>query len=257
MKRTLVYKSLIFTLLATVSCSTVSVLPESSYRLKKNIIHIKDNDKVKASDLEPYLRQKSNTYYFLGWNPFIYIYNWSKKGSEGWRDFTKSIGQAPVEYDSTAVYSTSLNFINHLKSLGYYNCNVKDSVVKSGRKASVIYSVETGLAYKLTNIKYDIEDKDIAKYILEDSSNSYIKEGEALSETILVTESDRISELLKRKGYYSFSNNYISFVADTSLGNRTASIVMIVRNYSRNEDPKERKNHRVYYILPQLLVRAA
>lgn len=248
MKRTLVYKSLIFTLLATVSCSTVSVLPESSYRLKKNIIHIKDNDKVKASDLEPYLRQKSNTYYFLGWNPFIYIYNWSKKGSEGWRDFTKSIGQAPVEYDSTAVYSTRLNFINHLKSLGYYDCNVKDSVVKRGRKASVIYSVETGSAYKLTNIKYDIEDKDIAKYILEDSSNSYIKEGEALSETILVNESDRISELLKRKGYYSFSNNYISFVADTSLGNRTASIVMIVRNYSRNEDPKERKNHRVYYI---------
>ncbi len=234
--------------LLSYSCSTTRILPEDSYRLKSNKIEIEQKGSIKPSELEPYLRQKSNTYYFFGWNPFLYIYNWGNNKGGEWDNIVKRIGQAPVEFDKSAVSNTVLNFKNRLHSLGFYFATVKDSIIYKRRVAEVIYRVNPGKRYSIDEISYHIDDPEINRIILSDTLSSDIKKGSWLAETDLVKEAERITTLLKDNGYYNFSNNFISFSADTIKKPGSLLLNVFVRNYTRNEDPKEARKHYKYYI---------
>lgn len=250
MRSSIVYKLFIFTCLSflLLSCSTVKILPEDSYRLRKNKISIINSDLLKSSDLEPYLRQKANTYYFFSWNPFISVYNWSTTKNRGWNDFVKKIGQAPVEFDKEAVENTIKNFQNHAKSLGYYDAVVFDSIYYKKRTVNVIYTIIPGDRFKLKQINYIISDNQIADIVLKDSSNSRLKANPYLSESSLLIEAERIALLLREKGYYNFTNNFISFTSDTNKRENTATLTLYIKDYSRNEDIKNAKSHRLYRI---------
>lgn len=86
--------ALMLSLLA--SCSTVKIVPDGEYRLKKNTVVIPVNSKVKESELTSYIRQKPNSEFLFGWNPFLSIYNWSDGTGSGWDRFVTRLGQAPV-----------------------------------------------------------------------------------------------------------------------------------------------------------------
>ena len=58
------------------ACSTTRLIPEGESRLKDNNIRITNSQSYQASELEPYLKQKPNTYFIFGWNPFLDVYNW-------------------------------------------------------------------------------------------------------------------------------------------------------------------------------------
>lgn len=241
-------KHLIFILLTLViySCSTVKILPEGSYRLKKNKITIENSDKLKSSEIEPYLRQKANTYYFFGWNPFIGIYNLSNSKNEGWNEFAKKIGQAPVEFDYEAVENSVKNIKNHTQSLGYYDAVVTDTILYKKRTATVIYTIVPGERFRLSNIEYNISDSRIKDIVLQDSTNSKLKADLFLSESTLLIEAERIATFLRENGYYNFTNNYISFTSDTNKREKSANLVLYIRDYTRNEDPKNSREHRLF-----------
>ena len=79
MRRIILY---IITLLAVISCSTTKLLPEGTYRLASNKVEF-DGEKLPSSEVTPYIRQQPNSYILFGWNPFLYIYNWSNGSGEG------------------------------------------------------------------------------------------------------------------------------------------------------------------------------
>jgi len=95
-------KVAVFALLVS-SCSTVKVVPEGEYRLKKNSIEVLNTGRIKEADLLSYVRQKPNSEFLLGWNPFLSIYNWSNGTGNGWDRFVTKLGQAPVIFDSSLV----------------------------------------------------------------------------------------------------------------------------------------------------------
>ena len=118
------------------SCSTTRALPEGTYRLAENRILIdKNKSDVLKSDLAPYVKQRSNTYFLLGWNPFLNIYNWAKPGSEdGWSRFCRKIGQAPVVLDEGSIAGSRKNLEERLRYLGWYNSTVESQLDLRGRK---------------------------------------------------------------------------------------------------------------------------
>ena len=95
----------IFLLLTVVSiaasCSTTRVLQDGEYRLAKNRINITNDAKFNPAVLDPYLKQRPNSYFILGWNPFLYVYNWSNGRGKAWDKFVQSIGVPPVVYESS------------------------------------------------------------------------------------------------------------------------------------------------------------
>ncbi len=243
-------KLLLFTCFAIIlcSCGSANILPEGAYRLKKNRIVIVNSELLKASEFEPYLRQKANTYYFFGWNPFISIYNLSNSKNEGWNEFAKKIGQAPVEFDKEAVDNSVKNILNHAITLGYYDAVISDSIVYKKRTASVLYRIYPGDRFRINKLDYKISDNKINEIVLNDTLNSKIKSNPFLSESTLLLEAERIALLLREKGYYNFTNNYISFTSDTNRNEKTASLTLYIKNFTRNEEPKNSKPHKLFKI---------
>lgn len=230
------------------SCSTVKVVPEGEFRLKKNSIEVLNTGRIKESDLLSYVRQKPNSEFLLGWNPFLSIYNWSNGTGNGWDRFVTKLGQAPVIFDSTLVKKSNENIANHLQSLGYYGTTVTDTVTTRGKLAYVNYTVTPGKRYPISDIRYSVNDPAIKDYIINDTASSLIKRGRFLSEKLLEEESVRVTALLRDKGFYNFSKNFFFFEADTLKDPSKASLVVKVENYTRNEKPEDARAHRRYKI---------
>ena len=248
-----IYLSFVFLLAAVWSCSTTKVIPNGQSRLVANRVdleNLKDfpGADVSASEISSYVRQKPNTYFILGWNPFLNVYNWSNGKGGGWDKFVRKIGQAPVIYDTAMTRSSLSNIGNYLVNRGFYDSQVKDSVVTKKKKSTVFYKVKLGKRYRIDSINYSFADTSIVKLFYEDLPNSYIKKGGFLSERLLEKEAERASQAFRNAGYYGFTGNYFFFKADTLRGDGTADLYVTVENYTRNEAPVSAMPHRIYSI---------
>ena len=228
------------------SCSTTKVIPEGESRLKSNRIIIENSKSYPASELQPYIKQKPNSSFIFGWNPFLNIYNWQNGKGGGWDKFALKVGQPPVIFDSSLVEKSKENVYNHLVYDGYYNSIISDSIYTKNKKTSVQYFIELGKQFTIDSISYKIEDDSLRKDYFADTSNSMIYKGEVLSEKLLEGESQRAESYLRNIGYYNFSKNYFFFEADTLKGNNKASLQVTIADYTRNELPKDAKMHRKF-----------
>ena len=192
------------------ACSTTKVIPQGQSRLKANRIIVENSKDYLSSDLQPYLKQKPNTSFIFGWNPFLNIYNWSNGKGKGWDKFVQKLGQAPVIFDSTLVASSKTNMYNHLVYDGYYNSSIRDSIVTKRKKSTVYYKVKLGRQYVIDSISYSIADPKLAGFIYADTVNSLLHNNDILSENRLEQESGRVEEYLRNNGYYGFSKKFTS-----------------------------------------------
>ena len=230
--------------LLVASCSTTRVIPEGGSRLKANRIIIENSGDYPASELQPYLKQKPNTSYIFGWNPFLNIYNWKNGKGKGWDKFVTKLGQPPVVFDSSFVSSSKTNMLNHLVYDGYYNSIICDSVVTKNRKSTVYYKVKLGKQYVIDSISYSVADSKISELFFRDTASTLLRKGDILSESRLEEESQRVENDLRNNGFYGFTKNYLFFEADTLSGNGKASLNVKIKDYTRNELAKDAKPHR-------------
>ena len=236
-------------ILAALSCSTTRVLEDGQYRLAKNKINIENSKTFNPAVLEPYLKQKPNSYFIFGWNPFLNLYNWSNGKGGGWDRFVQKLGVAPVVYDPDMVDSSIENLKNHLSYLGYYNSDVSSSIAVTKKRVKVTYNVTLGKQYPISKITYTLPDnKEFAESFLKDTTNLSIKPGDYLSESALQAETERSSQVLRNQGYYSFNKNYYFFEADTLTIPGSALLNLTVNEYTRNETPKDAQPIRKFYI---------
>ena len=236
-------------ILAALSCSTTRVLEDGQYRLAKNKITIENSKTFNPAVLEPYLKQKPNSYFIFGWNPFLNLYNWSNGKGGGWDRFVQKLGVAPVVYDPDMVDSSIENLKNHLSYLGYYNSDVSSSIAVTKKRVKVTYNVTLGKQYPISKITYTLPDnKEFAESFLKDTTNLSIKPGDYLSESSLQAETERSSQVLRNQGYYSFNKNYYFFEADTLTIPGSALLNLTVNEYTRNETPKDAQPIRKFYI---------
>jgi outer membrane protein assembly factor BamA len=233
---------------ASYSCSTVRVIPEGRSMLKENKIEIVNSKVVNSSDLTPYLRQQPNSSFLFGWNPFTVIYNWSNGKDGGWDKFVQKIGQAPVVLDTFLVEKSRENLVNRLKVLGYFDSEVTDTIITKRKRSSVKYFVYPGNSFEIKEISHQIKDTLIKKIVENNMSATLIKKGMRLSELSLEEESVRITTLLRERGYYNFTKNYLFFEADTFNKGGFADLYVKIENYTRSETPSDARNHEVFRI---------
>lgn len=233
--------------LAIAGCSTTRVIPQGESRLAHNDIKIQNSKDFESSSIEPYIKQKPNTYFLFGWNPFMNIYNWSNGKDTGWDRFVKKIGDKPVIFDEELVSTSVSNIENHLRYQGYYNSKVTDSINTKNKKTTVQYNITIGKQYTIDSTEYIIEDKELEDVFYRDSLQNTIAVGDILSENFLNESSEYMAGKLRDRGYYGFSKNYFFFTADTLGANGKANLKIEIRNYTRNELPKDAKPHRIFH----------
>lgn len=235
-------------LLAAFSCSTTRVLQDGEYRLARNNIEVINDNKFNINEIEPYLKQKANSYFIFGWNPFLNVYNWQTGKGNGWDRFVQKIGVAPVVYDPELVESSIENVTNHLEYLGYYGSTVTAGIDVRRKTVKVNYEVKLGKRYPINEIVFDLPEGEIAADFLADTSNMTVKAGDFLSEDALEAESERMSRHLRDCGFYGFTSNYFSYLADTLTVPGAASLEVSINEYTRNETEKDARPFRKFRI---------
>ena len=188
-----------------VSCSTTRVLQDGEYRLQKNSLEVTNDSKFNTRSIEPYIKQQPNST-FLGWNPFLNVYNWSNGKGKGWDRFVQKIGVAPVVYEPDLVNSSIENINNHLEYLGYYGSDIRSEIQVKKRKVKVNYIITLGKSFIIRDIHFNLPEGEIRDEFLKDTASVTIKPGSWLSEEALEAESERSSKYLRDKGFYGFSN---------------------------------------------------
>ena len=150
MKRLFLYSGLCLLLFA---CSTTRVLEEGQYQLEGNNVVITDDNGFSTGEISNYIRQDDGDGGLLGFNPFVYVYNWSKKDG-----LWHKIGTPPIVYDEASVGTSINNISNRLRYLGYYDSKVDSTTIRNGKKIKVNYIVTLGKRLPIEKIEYEVPD---------------------------------------------------------------------------------------------------
>lgn len=231
-----------------ISCSTTKVLQDNEYRLAKNEIKILNDKHFNPNQLQAYLKQKPNSYFIFGWNPFLNVYNWQNGKGKGWDKFVTKIGVAPVVYEAEQVDNSILNLENRLEYLGYFDSKVESRISVKRKKVNVTYEVTLGKRYPIKQLSITLpEGGEFSEAFLKDTSAMTVKVGDYLSESALEAETERSSADMRNKGFYTFNKNYYFFEADTLTCPDSALLHLTVHEYTRNETAKEAEPIRKFY----------
>ena len=239
MKRLIYILLACLAVLATSSCSTTRVLQDEEYRLARNKINITNDKEFNTNSLEPYLKQKPNPAILLGWNPFLYVYNWSNGKGKGWDKFVQGIGVEPVVYEADMVDASIENMLSRLNYIGYYGSIIESKIEVKKKNVNVVYNITLGKRLPIKDIEISLpESGTFGEDFMTDTSAMLINIGDYLSEDLLEKETARAAAAMKNLGYYEFTKNNMSFEADTLSYPGYAVLKMFVNEYTRNESPE-------------------
>ncbi len=232
------------------ACNSTKYVPEGKYMLNKVEIQV-DDESLSKEELKAHVKQKGNLR-ILGIIKFhLGLYNLSSPKRE--KDWLKRIGEAPVIYEE---YQTqrSIDQMNvYLRNKGFYNAVIVDSLKQYSRKPKVdqIYRVIAGQPYHIRNFSVECEDPAVKLYLENDSVHRRIKMNRIFDVDVLNAERNRITRMLKNNGYYSFSQDYIGFEADTAIGNKEVDLVMKIDDANPQKgiyEPHKRYKVRHFFV---------
>jgi outer membrane protein assembly factor BamA len=243
-------------------CTSTRKLKENQYLLQKNKI-TGDKTILTNAQLLSYVKQKPNKKILNLFKFHLFVYNLvdqekfqleyaqkiekrrmlnekRKQKEKKLRNETPfifnkwllDIGEAPVIVDTSIINRSSKQLEILLKNNGYFDAIVTDSV-KLERKlktAKIFFDVQVGIPYTIGEVIFEIEDPVIQDIFNASKSESLIKTGNQYNSDVFNAERDRITELLKNNGYFLFQKNFISYSADSSVGNRKVDVAMEINN---------------------------
>lgn len=229
------------------ACNTTKFVPEGKYLLNKVSIKV-DDKRIKKQELKTHVRQKENLRILGSVKFHLWLYNLSSKDREnGW---FKEIGEAPVIYDEGQSRRSKDLLLMYLKNKGYYNALINDSVIlkNNKRKANLLFDIKAGRPYLIRKYAYLFKDEGLRAIVLKDTVNQLLTAGDIFDVDIMNAERRRLSTYLKNCGYYQFTEDLISFSADTNFYNHRVDLTASIDDAVLRNDENEVVPHQKYKI---------
>ena len=229
------------------SCSSTKYIPENQYLLKG--VKVKSDSKdLDATALQQYVRQRGNSKWFSLFKIPLGVYAMAGSDTAKWINRTlRNVGEAPVLYDTLQAVLTQTDLLRAMQNMGYMNASVSHEVKVKGKKLKAIYLLHPGEPYIIRNMRYDIQDENIARLFESDSTVMRLKTGDRFTINGLEQERNFLTAYLLDRGYYKFHKEYIRFEADTARGSRLVDLTLQLAKYrARSEAPET--EHPVYKV---------
>lgn len=227
------YLAIILLNLIIWGCSSTRHVPDGLYLLDKSKIEVTgDTRNVNATELANYLRQAPNNR-VLGFAKLqLATYNMSGADTTRWYNrWARKLGQAPVIYDSLLTQQSVRQLRQALINRGYNDVTVTvDTVFRpEKKKVNVTYHVNTGEPHVISTMNYEFDDIETGMYIMADSAELTVGPGDIFDRNMLDAERTSIAERLRRRGFYGFTKDYITYVADTAAGSKSVDLTMHIK----------------------------
>lgn len=227
-------------LLAVSSCSSVKYVDDGSLLLNKVEVKVVGNyDDINVGQLKSYVRQKGNSRWFSSVKIPLATYSLSGRDTSRWvNKMLRSIGEAPVLFDSIGAQRSCEDLRLALRNMGYMDAQVEMTPRMRGpKKMDAVYLLYPGEPYYVRHFNYDIRDSIVAQIIADNTKGkTFIQDGMRFNVNSLNDERKRITDLLTDRGYHKFHKDYITFKADSSIGNKTFDLSLILHQYVAGRD---------------------
>ncbi|MCB8995196.1 MAG: BamA/TamA family outer membrane protein [Bacteroidales bacterium] len=212
------------------SCGSTKYVPKDKYLLDKYQIK-SGNSKLDEEELATYIKQKPNKK-ILGLKFHLSVYNLSREDKDNWWNRSlRTIGEEPVILDVYQTEKTASQLNLFLKNKGYYDAVVTDTILYKKKKARVTYNLVLNQPYKISSIQYKFEDENLAQYILPDTLNCLLKRNNNFDVDVLSAERERLEKLLKNRGFYNFSKEYIFYLADSTRQSHRVDVTLGIKKF--------------------------
>lgn len=240
MKKYIVFILSIFTLGA---CSVTKKVPEGSYLLNKTDIKT-DVKGVSPTSLKPYLRQKPNSSMILLGRVKLKMYNIPNNNSTALNRLFLKYGEPPVLYSDQLTALSVEQIRLHLRNKGYLSAEVDTVVMKKNKKANVTYDVTTNEPHRIRIFKDTIQSVDTTIYNILSRSRQLelMKEGDIFDLSVLEEGRERMTSILRNRGYFNFVKDNFLFIADTTVGTYQTDVTLSLNN------PSDSTRHQQYYM---------
>jgi outer membrane protein assembly factor BamA len=212
---------------ALASCSTTKYVPQGEYLLTKARLEVEGEGLAKEA-IEPLVRQQPNKTIFGKLPLYLMFYNLASGKDHLVARWLRSAGEPPVILDSSMASTTAQRMEQYASYRGYYGSTAEATIAYGKRKASVSYRVKLAAPYRIRSVAYDIADTSLEVSGVADSSERLINVGDIFDGEALRAESSRISSHLRTLGYYSFYDGYVTYRADTSVGDHSVDLTVLV-----------------------------
>lgn len=216
------------------ACRPARYVVDDATLLRRNAVHI-DTLLFEKDDLQSYIKQKPNRRVLGAFYPYMYFYYKGSKGKpSGFKNWLKEIGEEPAILDTALIRRSANQLDLYLKKHGFFNSGVTTSIDTIKKRAVVNYRLSTGRPYLLHEITITSLDSLLLPHLPEIRQGTLLKSEERYNEETFEKERDRITLLLKNKGYFSFSKNYITFRVDTNISGFRADLQIYLNRPNEN-----------------------
>jgi hypothetical protein len=147
------------------------------------------------------------------------------------REWIQGIGEPPALYDTLLTNKSVFQLKQYMFNNGYFFATVKDSATEMrNKRVNVFYNIKAGPQYIVDTIKYVATDTALQHILNRDEEDKLVFVGTHFDTDALSDEQDRLSNLIKSKGYYFFNNEFVKVVADTNKGGKKVTVSFIIKN---------------------------
>lgn len=211
--------------MAVISCSNTKFLKDgqmlytgAEVKIENDSLSKKEKSELKSA-LEESLTPKPNST-FLGLRPKLYAYNTTKepkkeKGIKYWLKY--KFGEEPVLLGDVDREFNKDIIVNYSENKGYFNAKAKYDTVSKNKKAQVIYTLNPGARYLISNVNFPKDSTLINSEIQNLKEKTLLKAGNPFDLDVIKNERQRIDNELKDKGFYYFSPDNIIVQADSTV----------------------------------------
>ncbi len=152
-------------------------------------------------------------------------------------------GEKVSVFDSAAVTESVEKITALAFNRGYFEARTRTVITEKKKRVTVVYHLAPGKPFAYDTIMYHVPDSAMMAIIRANEQDTKIHKGDRYDQKVLSNERDRIEFLMKDRGYFDFSKQYIDFQVDTSYGHRHAIALQISIS-----DPANRPKHKTFTI---------
>ena len=221
------------------SCSTTRYVPDGETLL--NSVRVEatgDYPQVNTAHLRNYVRQAPNSRWFSLVRLPLHTYSLAGSDTTKWLNRTlRSIGEAPVVYDSLKTELSCMDLRQQLRNEGFLKAEVGCEVRQHGKKTDITYWLAPGQPYFVHRLNYSIADPLVAAALQNDSAHRLLHEGMRFDASLLDAERKRITTVLADSGYYRFHKEFITYQADTTAGSHLIDLTLRIGLFRQGNRP--------------------
>ena len=235
------YIYILLSFLVLVACDATKRVPEGSYLLNKVEIDT-DTKSVKASELEPFLRQEANASIPVIGKYKLHFYNIAPNDSTWLNRLFRKYGERPVLYSERLTSISTEQIKLELNNRGYLNAAVDTLLNFQDNKVNVTYDVDGNDPYRILTYKDAIADTTILKILTDTKKLNFIDVDDVFDLKVLEDGRSEMARQLRNRGYYNFNKDNFQFLADTTVGTHQVDLTVNLLN------PTDSTIHQQYYM---------